>query len=167
MLGLTEASTSSRAEVGSASKVGLFGSAWVGVASSFMATSSEARGAFFNESRKSRNSKHSPSSGSKDPAAVIDGTTVMVSSNSVTQPTAVRFAWHQTAVHNLVNGAGLPASPFRTEAEYGGCRPNQRPANTKIWGSSQTDRHPVELEVRKLQAEELELSPSKEEDAAD
>ena len=50
-------------------------------------------------------------------AAVIDGTTVMVSSDSVTQPTAVRFAWHQTAVHNLVNGAGLPASPFRTEAE--------------------------------------------------
>jgi hypothetical protein len=26
----------------------------------------------------------------------------------------VRFGWHQMAEPNLVNGAGLPASPFST-----------------------------------------------------
>lgn len=47
--------------------------------------------------------------------ARIEGEEVVVWSERVPQPVAVRFAWHQTAVHNLVNGAGLPASPFRTD----------------------------------------------------
>jgi len=47
--------------------------------------------------------------------ARIEGDEVVVRSGRVPQPVAVRFAWHQTAVHNLVNGAGLPASPFRTD----------------------------------------------------
>jgi sialate O-acetylesterase len=33
----------------------------------------------------------------------------------VTNPVAVRFAWSDTAVPNLVNSDGLPASLFRTD----------------------------------------------------
>jgi sialate O-acetylesterase len=40
---------------------------------------------------------------------------VIVQSESVAEPVAVRFAWTDTAEPNLVNGAGLPASPFRTD----------------------------------------------------
>ena len=47
--------------------------------------------------------------------AVIDGDTIVVSSDKVKQPVAVRFAWSNTAVANLFNRAGLPASPFRTD----------------------------------------------------
>ncbi len=47
--------------------------------------------------------------------AEIAGDTVIVSSDAVKQPVAVRFAWYQTAEPNLVNGAGLPASAFRTD----------------------------------------------------
>jgi sialate O-acetylesterase len=47
--------------------------------------------------------------------AVVDGETIVVSSDSVVQPVAVRFGANQTAVPNLVNKAGLPASPFRTK----------------------------------------------------
>ena len=47
-------------------------------------------------------------------SAVIDGETVVVSSDAVPNPVAVRFAWHTAAEPNLVNGAGLPAGAFRT-----------------------------------------------------
>ena len=47
-------------------------------------------------------------------SAVIDGDTVVVSSEAVTNPMAVRFAWHTAAEPNLANGAGLPAGAFRT-----------------------------------------------------
>lgn len=47
--------------------------------------------------------------------AVIDGETVLVSAPGVSKPVAVRFGWHETAEPNLVNKAGLPASPFRTD----------------------------------------------------
>jgi sialate O-acetylesterase len=49
--------------------------------------------------------------------AVIDGNTVVVSSETVTNPVAVRYAWagqHKWA--NLFNKDGLPALPFRTDA---------------------------------------------------
>ena len=46
--------------------------------------------------------------------AEIQGSTVVVSSSEVSKPVAVRFAWHEEAEPNLVNGAGLPASPFRS-----------------------------------------------------
>jgi sialate O-acetylesterase len=39
---------------------------------------------------------------------------VVVSSPSVPAPVAVRFAWDEAARPNLVNGAGLPALPFRS-----------------------------------------------------
>ncbi|HDP35249.1 MAG TPA: sialate O-acetylesterase [Candidatus Hydrogenedentes bacterium] len=48
--------------------------------------------------------------------AVIKGKTVVVSSPQVAKPAAVRYAWAINPVCNLVNGAGLPASPFRTDA---------------------------------------------------
>jgi len=46
--------------------------------------------------------------------AVIDGNTVVVSSQSVPAPVAVRFAWSQEAEPNLMNKEGLPANSFRT-----------------------------------------------------
>jgi len=47
--------------------------------------------------------------------AVIRGKTVEVSSDQVKAPVAVRFGWHETAIGNLGNKAGLPAAPFRTD----------------------------------------------------
>jgi sialate O-acetylesterase len=47
--------------------------------------------------------------------AEIDGPTVVVSSEEVQQPAAVRFGWRDDAEPNLFNAAGLPASPFRTD----------------------------------------------------
>lgn len=46
--------------------------------------------------------------------AVIDGDSVVVSSDKVADPAAVRFGWHELAEPNLMNAAGLPAGPFRT-----------------------------------------------------
>lgn len=46
--------------------------------------------------------------------AVIDGDEVIVSSPQVKFPMAVRYAWADNPLCNLYNGAGLPASPFRT-----------------------------------------------------
>jgi len=47
--------------------------------------------------------------------AVIDGDTVVVSSPDVPTPVAVRYGWAENPPCNLYNGAGLPASPFRTD----------------------------------------------------
>ncbi len=48
--------------------------------------------------------------------AVIQGDKVAVSSPEVKQPVAVRYAWAINPVGaNLANGAGLPATPFRTD----------------------------------------------------
>jgi sialate O-acetylesterase len=56
------------------------------------------------------------SDGSFVPAdARIDGSTVVVSSAAVASPTSVRYAWADDPVCNLINHAGLPASPFRTD----------------------------------------------------
>jgi len=49
-------------------------------------------------------------------ARIVDDT-VVVSSDQVPEVDAVRFGWHELAEPNLVNGAGLPASPFRTDRE--------------------------------------------------
>ena len=48
--------------------------------------------------------------------ARIEGPAIIVWSAEVPQPAAVRFAWHRNCTPNLINGAGLPASPFRTDA---------------------------------------------------
>jgi len=47
--------------------------------------------------------------------ARIKGGTVIVSSPLVATPIAVRYAWAHNPICNLFNGAGLPASPFRTD----------------------------------------------------
>ncbi|HET7114857.1 MAG TPA: sialate O-acetylesterase [Hanamia sp.] len=47
--------------------------------------------------------------------ATIEGSTVIVYSSKVTRPTAVRMGFTNTAISNLFNKAGLPASPFRTD----------------------------------------------------
>jgi sialate O-acetylesterase len=47
--------------------------------------------------------------------ARIDGQAVIVSSQAVAEPAAVRYAWADNPVCNLYNSEGLPASPFRTD----------------------------------------------------
>jgi sialate O-acetylesterase len=49
--------------------------------------------------------------------AEIRGTTVVVSSPDVPQPVAVRYGWSAVPDANLFNKAGLPATPFKTDAE--------------------------------------------------
>jgi len=47
--------------------------------------------------------------------AVIDGDTVVVSSDQVPAPAAVRYDWADNPAGDLYNKKGLPASPFRTD----------------------------------------------------
>jgi sialate O-acetylesterase len=47
--------------------------------------------------------------------AKISGATIIVSSPDVKEPKAVRYAWANNPDCNLQNGAGIPASPFRTD----------------------------------------------------
>jgi sialate O-acetylesterase len=49
--------------------------------------------------------------------ATIDGDAVIVSSDAVAKPTAVRYGWRDNPEDaDLINREGLPASPFRTDA---------------------------------------------------
>jgi len=48
-------------------------------------------------------------------AARIEGDRVVVASPEVERPVAARYAWENFPSCNLYNGAGLPASPFRTD----------------------------------------------------
>jgi len=50
-----------------------------------------------------------------DAEAVIEGDTIVVNSDKVPNPIAVRYCWSNEAVGNLFNKEGLPASPFRTD----------------------------------------------------
>lgn len=47
--------------------------------------------------------------------AVVQGDTVVVWSDKVARPAAVRMGWSAAPQPNLFNAAGLPASPFRTD----------------------------------------------------
>ena len=47
--------------------------------------------------------------------AEIDGKTVLVWSDAVAKPVAVRFGWRQDADPNLINKEGLPAPCFRSD----------------------------------------------------
>jgi len=47
--------------------------------------------------------------------AVIEGNDIVVSGRNIEFPVAVRYAWADNPICNLYNGAGLPASPFRTD----------------------------------------------------
>ncbi len=46
--------------------------------------------------------------------AKIEGTTTVVTSDSVPAPVAVRYGWANSPQCDLFNGEGLPASPFRS-----------------------------------------------------
>jgi len=52
--------------------------------------------------------------------AKIAGNSIDLFSDEVAKPVHVRFGWHKTANPNLVNSAGLPASPFQTNQWTGG-----------------------------------------------
>jgi sialate O-acetylesterase len=47
--------------------------------------------------------------------ARIDGDTVVLSSQGVPDPVAVRYAWQANPAATLFNSSGLPAGPFRTD----------------------------------------------------
>ena len=47
--------------------------------------------------------------------ARIEGDRVIVSHPDVKEPVAARYSWAWNPDGNLFNGAGLPASPFRTD----------------------------------------------------
>lgn len=51
--------------------------------------------------------------------AKIEGETVVVSSEAVKEPVAVRYAWDKDPEISLYNNADLPASPFRTDDWHG------------------------------------------------
>lgn len=51
--------------------------------------------------------------------AKIEGSEIVVWSDEVKAPVAVRFAWRNVPEPNLFNGARLPASPFRTDSWRG------------------------------------------------
>jgi sialate O-acetylesterase len=48
--------------------------------------------------------------------ATIQGGTVIVSSDAITRPAAVRYNWAKNTPGNLYNREGLPAPPFRSDA---------------------------------------------------
>ena len=52
--------------------------------------------------------------------ATVEGETVVVSAAGVAEPKLARFGWRSIANPNLVNGEGLPASPFQTDGWRGG-----------------------------------------------
>lgn len=47
--------------------------------------------------------------------AVIEGDKVIVSHENIASPASVRYGWASNPIGNLVNAAGFPASPFRTD----------------------------------------------------
>ena len=49
-------------------------------------------------------------------SAKIDGNSVLVSTPEVLEPRYVRYGWKDVPLVNLYNNAGLPASPFSSEA---------------------------------------------------
>jgi sialate O-acetylesterase len=52
----------------------------------------------------------------KPAQARIEGDRVVVASPAVPKPVAARYAWENFPTCNLFNGAGLPATPFRTDS---------------------------------------------------
>jgi sialate O-acetylesterase len=49
--------------------------------------------------------------------AKIQGSTIEVSAEGVTDPKAVRYGWENVPDVNLFNKEELPASPFRTDVD--------------------------------------------------
>lgn len=59
--------------------------------------------------------------------AAIDGRTVVVHSDQVPNPVSVRFAFSDTAIPNLINKEGFPASLFRTDGPHSVERASRQP----------------------------------------
>ena len=57
--------------------------------------------------------------------AIIEGNEVIVYSDKVNEPEAVRYAWADNPECNLINAEGLPAVPFRTD-DWKGITQKQR-----------------------------------------
>ena len=59
--------------------------------------------------------------GFQDATATIDGDSVLLTSQAVSTPTAVRFAWDKVAEPNLTGATGLPVGAFRggKEPDFG------------------------------------------------
>lgn len=57
--------------------------------------------------------------------ARIEGDTLIVWSDQVASPATVRYAWADNPDATLINAAGLPASPFRTDSRPGLTRDNR------------------------------------------
>jgi sialate O-acetylesterase len=49
--------------------------------------------------------------------AIIKGKTIILSNSAIKKPVDARLGWTEGAIPNLANEAGLPAIPFRTNAE--------------------------------------------------
>ena len=49
------------------------------------------------------------------PGTGVEGETIVVTCDKVSEPAAVRYAWGAADEPNVRNGAGLPASSFRTD----------------------------------------------------
>jgi sialate O-acetylesterase len=47
--------------------------------------------------------------------AVLDGNTILVSSDQILNPVAVRYDWADNPNGNVYNKEGLPLAPFRTD----------------------------------------------------
>ena len=58
--------------------------------------------------------------------AKVEGDSVVVSSSAVPDPQAARYAWQANPAATLFNGAGLPATPFRTD-DWPGMTDNHKP----------------------------------------
>lgn len=50
--------------------------------------------------------------------AKIEGDTIVVTSDEISDPVGVRYGWANVPDVNLYNKAGLPASPFKTDGAY-------------------------------------------------
>lgn len=61
--------------------------------------------------------------------AVIEGKTVVVTSDKVKKPAAVRYAFYNIDEPNVFNKEGLPASSFRTDDWYIKTEPKELPFN--------------------------------------
>ncbi len=58
--------------------------------------------------------------GKRYPAkATIDGETILLYNEKVTNPSVARYAFKDATIGNLINGSGLPAVPFRTDVKNG------------------------------------------------
>lgn len=80
--------------------------------------------------------------------AKIDGGSVLLTSPAVPEPRRARFAWSKTAIPNLMNQAGLPATAFHThwpvDPDLGdnlarGCTWECSDKNTYGWDTGLTD----------------------------